>query len=143
MSEEFYYGELLKDITHGNEPIENWNKEEIGNFLFFWKHIYEDFKETSGFRIKVIKWRTEDDEGERYESVMEVTAYFDGVRHLHLGDEKLGCGLGYFNYPNIESFILIFQRIREMEKEFLSNDFIDKDLSSRKEVTQEEFLKEG
>lgn len=116
---EYYRGQHLKDITHGGEPIENWNREEVGKFLFFWKHIYDDPKETPGFRVKVIDWRSKDDEGVRYESVMEVTAYFDGVRHLHFGDSNDSCGLGYFNYPCIQSLTLCLQRIRQMEKEFL------------------------
>jgi len=46
---------------------------------------------------------------------VDVTAHFDGVRHMNLGED------GYMNYPNIESLIKVFQKIREIELEMCTD----------------------
>lgn len=127
MSEE-YWGLLLKDITLNKAHIESWNKIEVADsLLLFWHHIYEDPEETCGIEFKAIEWRSSDDEGDRYDTVLEGRGYFDGIRHLHFG-EVLDDALGYFNYPHLPKLIKLLQTLRELEKKYLKEEWIEKDL---------------
>jgi len=51
-------------------------------------------------------------------NMFQITAYFDGVRHLHTNpvdsDPEM---VGYLYYPDIKSFIEMFQIIRKIELE--------------------------
>lgn len=49
-----------------------------------------------------------------YEITCEVTAYFDGVRHLYFCP-KTG---GYSNYPSTDYLVELFQLIQKLEKEY-------------------------
>jgi hypothetical protein len=44
-------------------------------------------------------------------------AYFDGIRHLYMGDE-LTCNFGYHFYPSLETSVETLKVIRELEKKY-------------------------
>ena len=48
--------------------------------------------------------------------LFNLTAYFDGVRHLEFNRESKDL-CGYMNYPNIDGIIHLMQKVREIEKE--------------------------
>jgi hypothetical protein len=45
------------------------------------------------------------------EKIFELTAHFDGVRHVHFNNEENG----YLYYPNMEDLINMFTKVRELE----------------------------
>jgi hypothetical protein len=45
------------------------------------------------------------------EKIFELTAHFDGVRHVHFNHEENG----YLYYPNMDDLINMFTKIRELE----------------------------
>jgi hypothetical protein len=49
-------------------------------------------------------------------SLFNITAYFDGVRHLEFNrsDEEMA---GYIYYPNMDGLIKMMQKVREIELE--------------------------
>ena len=49
--------------------------------------------------------------------VFQGIAYFDGVRHLYMGDEVTD-NFGYHYYPTIETNIEALKAIRELEKKY-------------------------
>jgi len=52
----------------------------------------------------------------RVEQLFEVTAYFDGVRHLEF-NRYAGNMAGYIYYPDMDGLILLLQKVRELEAE--------------------------
>ena len=50
------------------------------------------------------------------EPLFNVTAYFDGVRHLEFNREA-GDMAGYIYYPNMQGLIELMQKVREVELE--------------------------
>jgi hypothetical protein len=101
--------------------VDGWTREDIGRFILYWKHrVYETSKELGcGFNCVVLEWASEWDGLDYYDEVMRCAAHFDGVRHLHFrqgGDDRNFHG--YDNYPHIESYALLFARIRELELKF-------------------------
>lgn len=48
--------------------------------------------------------------------LFNVTAYFDGVRHLEFNREA-GDMAGYIYYPNIQGLVEMLQKVREVELE--------------------------
>lgn len=132
-----YRGLLLKDIKSHGTHIEKWNRIDVADsFILFWSHIYENPEETCGIQFKAIEWRSSDDEGDRYDTVLEGRGYFDGIRHLHFG-EKLDDAEGYFNYPHLPKLIRLLQVIRELEKKYLKEEWIEKDLDENPDLLKE------
>lgn len=52
--------------------------------------------------------------------LFEVTAYFDGVRHLEF-NRGAGDLAGYIYYPNMPGLIELLQKVREIELEICSD----------------------
>lgn len=98
-------GRYLRDIEAAEkEAISQYpNIEKLEGFTLYWKPLHE-----SAFRFYALEWVATDTE-ERYDIVASGVAYFDGIRHLNLGDE------GYFCYPDLDELILLLQRIHEIE----------------------------
>jgi len=57
------------------------------------------------------------DENTEYEILLHGTAYFDGIRHLHFGDEA-SSNLGYFYYPEVDSIIEILNVLKTLEDKY-------------------------
>ena len=49
--------------------------------------------------------------------LFEVTAYFDGVRHLEFNREAEGMA-GYIYYPSTKGIIELFEKVRELELKY-------------------------
>ena len=56
-------------------------------------------------------------------TIFEVTAYFDGVRHLEFNRGGHDSD-GYLYYPNMPALIEMLQKVRELELEICSKDDI-------------------
>lgn len=57
------------------------------------------------------------DENTEYEILLHGTAYFDGIRHLHFGDEASD-NLGYFYYPDLEDIIEVLNVLKTLEDKY-------------------------
>lgn len=53
----------------------------------------------------------------RVDSVFELVAYFDGVRHMWFNKDPSRQWDGYLHYPNMEGLIAMLQKVREIELE--------------------------
>ena len=58
----------------------------------------------------------EDDDGLEVTPLFNVTAYYDGVRHLEFDREDEECP-GYIYYPDMKGFVELISKVREIELE--------------------------
>lgn len=80
----------------------------------------------NGFRFATIEWVSVPGGNDLWSDDTEIqflfngVAYFDGIRHLYLGDNG-DEDLGYVYYPEIQDYIEILQQIRRLEKLYCSD----------------------
>jgi hypothetical protein len=101
--------------------VDGWTREEIGQFILFYQVDPCVSKEGGvGFECVAVEWSAECNNVVYYDEVLRATAYWDGVRHLHFrqgGDEGIEFN-GYDYYPDMKSYQILFQRLRELELEY-------------------------
>ncbi len=100
--------------------VDGWTREDVGRFLLFYEADPCVSKEGGvGFECLAIECSTISNDIFYYDEVLRATAYWDGVRHLHFrqgGDEGAEYN-GYDYYPDMKSYQILFQRLRELELE--------------------------
>lgn len=101
--------------------VDGWESIAISDeYKLFYKLIkYDDESERTGFYFKAIEctgWECDGKNEYNFSPecfVFEVfngTALFDGVRHLHFGDED-----GYLYYPSMTKLITAVQELKKLE----------------------------
>ena len=126
MEKEIY----LKDIKHernSNERVCDWEFIEVKghNIRVYYKANEEKGLGFVFYAIENIGHvcvpETENNEWHpeytNAECVYQGIAYFDGIRHLYMGDEATD-NYGYHYYANLESNIETLKVIRELEKTY-------------------------
>jgi hypothetical protein len=122
----------LKDIKfEGGDFVLEWPYIELGDFFIFYKPIGLDKNdpfctgepEQLGFvfmSIEIVGQQV----GEPIlypQNYVEILywgyAYFDGMRHMYLGDNQTD-NYGYINYPHIKNHIKLLATIRELEEKY-------------------------
>lgn len=108
--EEFYTVEELMGLWqyHKKGPI---NDDKGEPFRFFWVPEGE-----RSYEFICAQWAMSDGSGDnaRYSMIAQGWVCFDGVRHIWFGYQKDSTMNGYDNYPHIDSYIAMFQKIKEI-----------------------------
>ncbi len=119
------YAKELKILECLNEKIINWKyislKEDMIRIYY---KIHEPTEDKLGFKYYIIegiaKNYIENKLSEVYDTwncLFKGIAYFDGVRHLYLGDEQTE-NKGYLYYPQLSNLILILQELKKLEQKY-------------------------
>lgn len=115
----------MKRIKLENLGIDDHTKIVLKNndrHLIYYKPNAED---GNGFKFKIVhntvieNTVTEVIKNE-CEILFEGVAYFDGIRHLYIGN-NLTDNKGYFYYPEVDVLIALLEVLRDLENEFCSN----------------------
>lgn len=104
---------LLKDIVaeYPKENIITWSFIQVNEVIrVYYKLVNET--ERDGVFFYAVNWaggsgdfeNLLDDQEASVECLFMGTAYFDGLRHLYMGDEQTD-NYGYLNYPNMKYLI--------------------------------------
>lgn len=119
---------VLKDIISNGVLVHECKYMELENKnirVYYWgENIDEGFKfyalENTGYIYKdfndeiIDEWNPEQC---IVECIYKGYGYFDGVRHLYMGDEKTD-NYGYHYYPTLENNIMTLKAIRELEVKY-------------------------
>lgn len=116
---------VLKDIISCGIAVHKCKYIELENKtirLYYWdESVGEGFHfyalQNSGYIYKDLEVKGEDEWNPEQcivECLYQGYGYFDGVRHLYMGDEKTD-NYGYHYYPTIEDNIMTLKAIRELE----------------------------
>ena len=128
---------FLKDIVYPEtkERIINWDFEEGKGWRVYFKprtpvtsKLYSDqcnLEQRIGFYFCTVEWcgnnlnEPQWSENTMVEILYHGVSYFDGVRHMWLGDEQTN-NCAYVNYPDLERHIKILGCLRGLEDKFCS-----------------------
>ena len=119
------YAKELKDLECGDERIINWKyislKEDTIRIYY---KTHEPIEEKLGFKYYIIEGIAKDytngvldKDYSSWNCLFNGIAYFDGVRHLHLGDVQTE-NEGYLYYPHLSDLILILQELKKLEQKY-------------------------
>ncbi len=113
----------LKDLIHDcGKNVNDWDKIEMGEAILFYKK--DDYSDKSGFMFYSCEIVGSDQEDNiMVEPLFHGYAYFDGIRHLWLGNDNYYDNFGYLNYPNICILIKILKELRNLEVKYCSDYF--------------------
>lgn len=107
---------LLDIQIFSKKPLSEFEKIVFDDDYYFYYDLHIDISgEGNGFEF--ICYRQTDLTNDDIVMVVNGLAYFDGIRHLHFGDEKSD-NYGYFNYPKMPVLIQIMNKLRELELKY-------------------------
>lgn len=126
---------LLTDIRAGSkkEPVQTWAHQTLTPEIRLYYKPLESDEDRIGFEFSVVEWTSgqglrnfdgdllADPEAEaEAEAEAQVLfcgiAYFDGVRHLYMGDEQSD-NYGYLYYPDLKKIVLIMEALERLVTE--------------------------
>ena len=113
MEPEEYYTkeELLTEFEYYKEGVVT--EEKVGRFILLWTMGGD-----KSYEFIVADWAMSDGDGSncRYSKIAQGWVCFDGVRHLWYGYQKDPEMNGYDNYPDIDSYIEMLKRIKDINE---------------------------
>ncbi len=114
-------GVLFSELKLGGTPLlEDWLAIDLKDSRLY-ARVSPGEKSFLAVAVKFISCVSDGDIWEcpklRVEQIFQVTAYFDGVRHLEFnrGSEDQA---GYLYYPDMEGLILMLSAVRNLEETF-------------------------
>lgn len=124
----------LSEIKHDHHPDElvcDWDYTEVcnGTVRVYYKTKIDTGKGFSFYALENIGgictpeyekdiWSKDDC---FVDCIYNGVSYFDGVRHLYMGDEKT-FNYGYHYYPNLQQNIIVLQVLQVLEEMYCSLD---------------------
>lgn len=109
----------LQDVRSKIKDVNIWIDISDGSRLYF--------KGSDGFtfiqvnRVSYILDSDFWDKDTQYEILLHGIAYWDGIRHLHFGDESSD-NLGYFYYPILPNIIEVLNILSDLEDKYCKKD---------------------
>lgn len=112
----------FKDVSIFKDYIEI--RENVR--LYYERIIYDNPEDKAGFEFIAVEcngWTCDGKNEYNFspKSTVEILisgiAYFDGIRHLYVGDEKSG-NYGYLYYTNLVILKELFTELRKLEEKF-------------------------
>lgn len=110
-----------------NELVINWELIRLDSLIVFYKIITNEKNENEplGFYFSSCEicggYEEYDKEEYLVEPLFSGVAYFDGIRHLFLGDQNQYDNFGYLNYPKVQNLINILSALKDLEKKYCSD----------------------
>jgi len=117
----------LENVLNRIKTKSHWEQLSDGSRLY-WKEEGDDLLgDKCGFtfiQVNRVSYPMNSDfldENTEYEVLLHGTAYFDGIRHLHFGDEASD-NLGYFYYPEMDDIIEVLNVLKTLEDKYCNKD---------------------
>ena len=103
--------------------IKDWKAGEISNNRTsnIKVHYEPNDKDKNGFKFKIVEFSEECDGVIKWALVMHGIAYFDGIRHLSVGEDEDKPD-GYLHYSDPKAMAMLFKILESLEIMYCDKD---------------------